>query len=330
MLNALLIKSAKVQEIFQVMSELLERFTMAVIRLAEQEMETRGHGLPSVDYCWINMGSAARHEQTLRTDQDNGIIYADPDPENRVDVENYFKIFSKIVVDGLNECGFALCPGDVMATNPEWCRSVKEWCQNIEKWTGSFNSDDIRSMTIFLDFRPVFGNQVLADLVWEKIFNVLGNSEVTSHMLTSDDLKHEKPVGFLGHIRTKKSGPHKNQFNIKNSGLVHLINGIRIYAVNNGITEPSTLGRLKLLTQKGIFSKDTSDLLQTGFETLMMFKITANLENIASGQLVDNYIFPAKLSKMQRTLLKDALSAVTQIQKLINNDFNVVWINYFS
>ena len=136
-------------------------------------------------------------------------------------------------------------------------------------------------------------------------------------MLTSDDLKHEKPVGFLGHIRTKKSGPHKNQFNIKNSGLVHLINGIRIYAVNNGITEPSTLGRLKLLTQKG-------------FETLMMLKITANLENIASGQSVDNYIFPAKLSEMQRTLLKDALSAVTQIQKLINNDFNVVWINYFS
>jgi CBS domain-containing protein len=332
-LNGLMMEGARTEELLEIMSGLLDRLTRAVIRLSEKKMQSRGLGPPPVDYCWINMGSAARHEQTLRTDQDNGIIYADPDPADPDacdNVQSYFFTLAGLIAEGLEACGFALCSGNVMASNPKWCRSLGQWKHCIKKWGDSSDPEDIRAMTIFLDFRPVWGNQALAESLWETIFKVLDRTQTATQLLTNDDLNHEKPIGLLGNVRTEKSGPYKDQFNLKTHGLVHLINGMRIYAMNHEIREPSTLGRLKRLTDKEVFSSDTADLLKTGFETLMMFKIQANVEKLASGKVPDNYIQPSTMSRKQRNLLKDSLLAVVQMQKMISSDFSSAWSNFFS
>lgn len=329
-LHALLTEGARTKDILEVMSGLLTRLTRAVIRLTEKEMETLGFGPPPVEYCWINMGSAARHEQILRTDQDNGIIYADPDPGDREAVDEYFRLLAEKTVQGLNRCGFALCPGQVMASNPKWCRSRSRWLKVIDQWSGSFDPEDTRSWTIFLDSRPVWGNPALADGIWDKIFTNFSQAETSSHMLSQDDRSGEKPVNFLGTIRTARSGPYKDQFNLKNHAIVHLVNGMRLFAVNNGIREPSTIGRLKQLRKAGVFTADTADILETGFETLVMFRIRANVEKRAKGKPTDNYITPALLSKKQRTLLKDALMAVDHMQKLVSSHFTAPWMNFFS
>jgi len=332
-LNALIMEGAKTEEIMEIMSGVLTRLTRAVIRLSEKQMMERGLGPPPVDYCWINMGSAARHEQTMRTDQDNGIIFADSDsshPDGLKDVASYLQTLAGLVVEGLKDCGFALCEGTVMANNPIWCRSVGQWKECIEKWADASDPEDIRAMTIFLDFRPVWGNQALAESVWETVFRVLDQTQAATQLLTNDDLNREKPIGLLGNIRTEKNGPYKDQFNLKTHGLVHLINGMRIYAISHGIRETSTLGRLKQLAAKGVFSKDTADLLQTGFETLMMFRIQTNAEKLAAGRTPDNYIRPSTMSRKQRNLLKDSLLAVVQMQKMISSDFSSAWSNFFS
>ena len=176
----------------------------------------------------------------------------------------------------------------------------------------------------------MWGNQALAESVWETVFRVLDRTQTATQLLTDDDLNHEKPIGLLGNVRTEKSGPHKDHFNLKTHGLVHLINGMRIYAISHGIREPSTLGRLKRLAAKGVFSKDTADLLQTGFETLMMFKIKTNVEKLAAARAPDNYIQPAAMSRKQRNLLKDALLSVVQMQKMISSDFSSAWSHFFS
>ncbi|MEA1968383.1 MAG: DUF294 nucleotidyltransferase-like domain-containing protein [Thermodesulfobacteriota bacterium] len=329
-LNALLTEGAKVPVILEVMSELNERLTRAVIRVAEKEMEEQGLGAPPVDYCWINMGSDARHEQTIRTDQDNAMIYDDPEKENLKDVDFYFKTLAEIIVTCLNDCGFALCPGNVMATNPKWRRPVSSWLASVEKWADSFDPDDARLMTILLDFRPVWGNYALADILWNKIFDQFNNPEKINHMLTNDELKYDTPIKLLGRIRTEQKGPHKDQVNLKTSGLVHLVNGLRIFAINNNIKEPSTLGRLEKLVEIGAISKKDGNLFKTGFETLTIFKIRENFKKIKQNQEPDNYISPALLEKSERTLLKDALSAVPQMQKLIFNGFSAVWLNFSS
>lgn len=329
-LNALLTEGARAPEILDVISELHERLARAVIGLAEAEMEARGLGPPPVDYCWINMGSDARHEQPLRTDQDNAMIYADPDPEDREATDAYFGTLAEIVVSGLDRCGFALCKGNVMATNPLWRRSLGQWLSYVKSWSTSMDPDDFLAMTILLDFRPIWGNQALAKTLWDRIFAVFEEPEKINHMLIKEDERFPLPLTFMGNIRTEKSGPRKNQVNLKTGGVVHIVNGARLFAVNHQIAEPSTLGRLEQLAEKGVFSRRKAGLFQACFETLTMLKVRGNLRKIQRNETPDNFIDPEDLSSSELVLLKDALATAGHMQKLMQMKFSQPALDFFS
>ena len=53
-------------------------------------MVREGLGRPPVPYAWLALGSEGRREQTLRTDQDNAIVFADVSPEEEEEVQGYF------------------------------------------------------------------------------------------------------------------------------------------------------------------------------------------------------------------------------------------------
>lgn len=328
-LNTLIAERAEVCEILDVMSELHESLSRRIIQLSEEKMKLKGWGTPPVDYCWINMGSAARNEQTLRTDQDNAIIYADPDKTNAESINLYFKTLAEFIVQGLSECGFARCTGNVMATNPKWRKSLGQWMSAVADWTKSYDPEDTRTLTILLDYRPVWGNRSLAEKLRDKIFSAFKDSINVSHGLTKDDFKYIIPINFMGKIITEKRGSHKNQINLKTAGIVHIVNGARILAVNSGISEPSTFGRLDQLTQAGLINEEDTEFFRTSFETLMMFKIRENMKKVKQGKPPDNYIDPSEFRKSEIRLLKDALSGVSQLQKLVNKKFNVMWLKYF-
>lgn len=334
-LNALITERAGVNVIFDVMSELHERMTRRVIELAEERMKLEGWGAPPVEYCWINMGSAARYEQTLRTDQDNAMIYQDPEPDQREAVEAWFKQLAQYIVDGLEVCGFALCSGNVMATNPAWRRSLGQWKAAIQEWVRSYDPTDTRTLTILLDFRPVWGNMVLAREFWQAIFEAFNESQAAQHMLTKDALQYKLPVSFyrgikfLGSFITEKSGPNKNQLDLKKSGSVHIVNGMRIFAVKNEIEEPSTFGRIRLLAEKGVLSRDNADYFAASFETLMQYRIRESVKKARQGLEPDNFIDPYTLSQRETMLLKDAFAGVAHLQKLVDKEFSVVWLKAY-
>jgi CBS domain-containing protein len=233
------------------------------------------------------------------------------------------------VVEGHSECGFVKCKGDVMATNPKWRRSLSEWIAAIKNWTKSYDPEDTRILTILLDYRPIWGNMSLADKFWKEIFNSFRESLTASHMMTKDDLQYRLPISFLGTFVTEKSGPHKNEIDLKKSGAAHIVNGVRIFAIKNQISEPSTFGRLKQLTEAEAISAEDAELFGASFETLMMFRIRENMKKTKQGKDPDNYIDPYSLRKRERMILKDALSGVSQLQKLVNKEFNAVWLRYF-
>jgi CBS domain-containing protein len=328
-LDALVEERAGVRETMEIMTRLNDRITRKVIELSEARMETDGWGPPPVDYCWINMGSAARYEQTLRTDQDNAIILADPPPADADAVSRYFRRLADQVVDGLARCGFERCTGGVMASNPEWCRSISGWLRGVRQWMTSPDPEDIRTLTILLDFRSLWGNTGLAETLWAGVSEAFSDSVIAGHMLTRDDRKLTAPIGFLGKIVTERSGPRKGRLNLKTAALVHMVNAIRLLAVHQGIATPSTLERLDRLAESRFLSKEDAAFYSAGFETLMMFRIRENLKRVRAGESPDNTLDPRTLDKSETLLLKDALSAVSQLQKRIGKTFQVPWMNFF-
>lgn len=328
-LDALVAERAGVRETMEIMTRLNDRITRKVIEMSEARMKKDGWEAPPVDYCWINMGSAARYEQTLRTDQDNAIIYADPRDTDAEAARHYFQQLAALIVDGLVRCGFDRCSGGVMATNPKWCRPLAGWRQAVAGWMASMEPGDIRSLTILLDYRSVWGNTSLADTLRDEIVGAFSNSMSAGHMLSLDDRKLTAPIGFLGKIATERSGPRKGRINLKTAALVHMINAVRLLAVSRRIATPSTLDRLDQLAGTDSLSAEDAAFYRAGFETLMMFRIRENLKRVRAGQAPDNTLDPRELDKSETLLLKDALSAVAQLQKRISKGFHVPWMNFF-
>ncbi|NTW05577.1 MAG: CBS domain-containing protein [Peptococcaceae bacterium] len=328
LLSALVDEKVPVQEILSIVSELNERLTTRVIQLCELEMISEGYGRPPVEYCWVNTGSAGRREQTYRTDQDNFIIYGDRPEEDAKSIQDYFIRLAGKVNTGLEKCGFEKCPGDIMASNKEWCRSLNSWEKVIKGWIDNVSKDPkaVRQLTIILDFRAVHGGKTLADRLWEMTIRFYQDSEAISHYLTQDDLSARVPVTMWGGFVTEKSGLHKDEINLKSSVSVHIVDCIRIFALKNSIKETNTFSRIEQLRKNGGLNVDDADFVEAAYETLMMFRIRENLKKVIKGEKADNYINPLKLSKQEREILKGAFAAVTRLQKLTSASNTLPWL----
>lgn len=322
-LTALVAEKAAVPEIFEVITEFHDRLTRKVIEICETEMVTQGYGLPPVSYCWLTMGSGGRKEQTLRTDQDNALVYEDVSPDHYPEIDEYFSILSGKIVEGLARCGFALCKGDVMASNPKWRGPLKDWLRKVDNWLTELEKDNIRMLTIFLDFRFIYGKKVLADTLREFIFKKFRESPIALHELVVDDVYYRIPLGFFKQFITEKSKEHRNEIDLKKSACVHVVDCIRVFTYRDRIIETSTLGRLKELTTSGVIPQDDAEFYQAAYESLMMFRIRENLRKASLGQEPDNYINPYNLSKRESMALKEAIQAVNRLQSFTGSVFRV-------
>ncbi|MCG8567544.1 MAG: DUF294 nucleotidyltransferase-like domain-containing protein, partial [Desulfobacterales bacterium] len=301
-----------------------------VISLCEVGMEREGKGRPPVAYCWVNMGSEGRREQALRTDQDNALIHADPRDGELEAVDEWFAEFAHRVTLGLDRCGFDLCTGRVMASHSPWRRSLSQWQTAIQGWSRSLDPDQSIMMTILLDFRPVWGDVRLAEQLWESIFTVFESPEKINHMLAREDLRFEIPMDIFGRIQPMKNGEYPGQVNIKTGGLVHLINGARIFALNHGIAETSTLGRIHQLEAQGVFTRKQAGYFRLSFETFSRLRLLANLDRLGRGEEMTNTIDPRALGGEERLKLRNAFMSASHMQKLIQNRFTQIALNFFS
>ena len=108
----------------------------------------------AVSWCWMVFGSEGRVEQGFAPDQDNGLIFQPDREEDADEIRRAFLPFTRAVNLGLDKCGFKLCPGNIMAGNPEWCLSSREWHERFSNWMAMPEPEAILKATIFFDFRP--------------------------------------------------------------------------------------------------------------------------------------------------------------------------------
>ncbi len=316
-MSALVAERADPPEILAVTTEFNDRLHRKIIELAENEMEAGGKGPAPVDYCFINMGSAGRKEQFARTDQDNGIIYQDPpqglDP--RV-VQAYFVELGAKISEGLFQCGFAKCPGNVMASNPAWCRSLSNWKRHILGWIRHPVPENILSTTIFFDFRPIYGRTAMAEELRSTAFMAIQDNQNFLHYLAAEDLRHSVPLfGWFKTIYTPLTGKHRGELDLKRSACVHVVDCARIFALRSGISETSTTGRLRILAERGQIDTEEAESVISAYQTLMTFRIREGVRRAARGDFENHdYLRLKDLTDREKFLLKEAMAAVARFQ----------------
>lgn len=317
-------------DIFTAASFIHDRLTAEIIAHHVSVFKSRDlRPLPG-PFCWISMGSDARQEQVVRTDQDNALIYGNPPRAEEELWDAYFADLARQVVTDLDRFGFALCKGDVMATNPQWRRSLAQWQKALDQWIGSAEPADIRTLTILLDFRPIHGDFPMAQTLWDRISGLFQENPVVNHYLTRDDFLFSSPKTIFGRIRTHRVPGCRSCFNIKTAGLAHLINAMRILALNYGIFCPSTLARMTALKDRGVLNSDEYNQSLDAFYHLNRLKIGSHLNRDRHPDLPVNCADLSGLNRTEKKDLKTVLDTVIHLQKRIHSTYTMRWMNFFN
>jgi CBS domain-containing protein len=318
-IRGLIGEGAKAGNITQMIAILNDHILGRMLTLLEKEM-----GTPPVPYCWLLLGSEGRREQTFKTDQDNAIIYVDPVDEAQKQVaESYFKAFAAKAIDHLVNCGYPLCPGEIMAINPLWCQPLSVWKRYFERWVAAPDPQELLNSTIFFDFRAGFGEIGLAEELRTHLNREIAGKDIFLFHLARQCMATRVPLSFFKNFIVEKDGEHKNRLDIKRQGLTPFVNFARVLALKFGVKETNTLARLKALMEGEQIQGELWSVASEAYELQMQQRLVHQLRQIEAGVLPDNYIDPADLSDLERMMLKDAFTAIERLYGVLERMYPV-------
>ncbi len=306
----LLKDGARASNITKIIAELNDRLVRKVLEFADRKF-----GKPPVPYCWLSFGSEGRKEQTFKTDQDNAIVYADPAGTAQEEAaRKYFSAFTVYVRDGLVKCGFPLCPADYMASNPKWCQPLSVWKKHFAGWIHSPTPEAVLRSLIFFDFRPLHGEDSLAVELRESLMkSVKGQNVFLAHMAAAT-VKNRPPLGFFRTFIVEKGGEHKDEVNLKFRGIGPLVDLVRLFSLEAGISETSTLERIEAMKGKHPTIDSVGDELVQAFEFITLLRIHHQVEQIELGEAPDNFVNPSTMSNLEKKILKESFQIISKVQ----------------
>ena len=309
LVSLLLREGAGAGSITRVISTVNDRLEHRVLDLALKTL-----GPPPLPFCWIVYGSAGRREQTFKTDQDNAIVYADPGGEEEAHAaEEYFGRFAEFVVDAFLRCGFALCQGDFMATNPLWRRPLAVWKRRFSGWIKTpFDAELSKAVNLF-DFRGLHGELRLAAELKSHLQQALRGQAFFLKAVADLTIDYRPPLGIFGSLHVEKDGEHAHQIDIKKHCLIPIVNIVRLFSYESGIAETSTTERLAALkTLHPIVMTAGADLAHA-FEFVSLLRIRHQHDQIARDLEPDNFIDPRRLSSLELNNLKGIFRLISQL-----------------
>ena len=311
---ALLLKeNAKLEQITKIITEINDRLIKKVLEIAEKEC-----GPAPLPYCFVTYGSSGRKEQTFKTDQDNAIILADPATEEEARAaQGYFPAFASLVTQNLVQVGFPLCPANYMASNPEWCQPLQTWKKYYKQWLGEPQPEALLKFLILFDMRALWGKSDLLESLKDYIFASLKDQRLFWGHMANMMLKTTPPIGLFKQFVVEKSGPHKDQFDLKVKGITPLMDVVRLFAMERGSKETSTLERIRDLKDKSGIVQEYGDEMEHAFEYVMLLRVRHQYAQIKAGKNPDNFINPDHLTNMEKKSLKDAFGLMVKLQNMI-------------
>lgn len=273
--------------------------------------------------CLVVMGSEGRGEQILKTDQDNALILSDACTIDEKELQEFTTKFTETLVD----FGFPRCEGNIMVSNPYWCRKESDFKDLIYTWINEPNGDNFMNIAIFYDAVCVSGNKNLITHLKEYLFKLTSNSlSFYAHfakVITSFDV----PLGFFdGFVFNSKDNKHKNEIDIKRGGIFILVQGIRSLSLENKIFNTNTNKRIKKLTELGVLEEEFAKELTMAFNFLTNLKLKSNLEKLDKKSDIDNYINPDNLNTMEKDLLKESFKIVNKLKKKLEFHFKLNYV----
>ena len=278
-------------------------------------------GPPPARFAFLMLGSEGRREQTLKTDQDNAIVYEEGSGESGDAVQDYFLEFGRRVCTLLDRAGYAFCTGNVMAQNPQWCQPLAVWKQNFSSWIHAAEPEDLLQASIFFDFRIGYGDPDIVEELRTHLFDSLQGWSGFFRHLTINTLHFKLPIGFFRNFVVESKGKHRDAFDIKGA-MAPIVDFARIYALKHKIGETNTLERLKHLSLQKVLPPEDYEELEKAYSFLLQLRFARQVTmTVDEKRSPDNYIYPKKMTGIEQKMLKEIFRRIEKFQTKLEFEF---------
>ncbi|HMK35254.1 MAG TPA: DUF294 nucleotidyltransferase-like domain-containing protein [Desulfomonilaceae bacterium] len=317
LVRRLIEEGAKAGNITKMISLLSDKIQNRLMTLLTAEM-----GPPPVPFAWLSLGSEGRREQVFPTDQDNALVYRDTEDKwQQHAAEVYFQAFARKAVEHLQACGYPQCKGDVMASNPRWCKPYSVWCNYFDEWISTPQPKEVSVATAFFDFRPSHGDLALGFDLRRRLTVLAQRHYIFLMHLAGDCLRNWPPLSFFRNFIVEKNGEQCNRLDLKTRGILPFVNFARLMALRYGIEETNTLGRLEVLSEQGRISGEFLQDMREAYEFQNQLIVVHQLDMMEMGVIPETYIEPATLSDLEKRTLKEAFAVINRMLAFLKHEF---------
>ena len=290
----------------------------AIGRSFKQRLLELGHekfGEPPVPYCFLALGSMARDEQIMYSDQDNAmVLHDDYQPGQHA---RYFKDLANFVCDGLAEVGYRYCKGDFMASNDRWRKPLQAWKDEFSNWIGQPKPEALLHGSVFFDLDGVAGATGMAEELKQFVAERASQSPRFLACLARNAQNRTPPLGFFKDFVLEKSGRYQKTVNLKRRGTAPLVDVIRVHALASASEAQNSFRRLEDTRAAGFLTGGMAADLRDALEFISIIRIRHQAAAIEAGRSPDNNIDPENLPSLERRSLKDAFTVLSNAQKFI-------------
>jgi CBS domain-containing protein len=317
MIKQLIGRGVNAEIVNQIITSIADTILIKIIDTVIAEI-----GKPPAKFVFMVLGSEGRKEQTLKTDQDNAIIYEDKANEHREEVRAYFLKFADMVSGYLDFIGFSFCTGGFMAKNPKWTHSLSHWKNNYEFWLQDSMPETSIKFSTFFDCRYIYGDSSIMDELQEFLDEKLKQplEKLFFHM-AKNALQYQPPLtSFLKNIRTISVGD-REVFDIKKA-MTPIVDLVRVYALKHRVFSVNTGERIKALQKIGVFSESAVHELLHSYYYLMALRLQKQANHIIQDNTEpNNFIDPTSLTKIEQVTLKEIFKTIEGFQSRIRVEF---------
>ncbi|MDO5502906.1 MAG: putative nucleotidyltransferase substrate binding domain-containing protein [Actinomycetia bacterium] len=311
-------EDATSDDIGRIVTAIVDAVERRLLQIGEQRL-----GPSPGPYCWLALGSAARLEHGLASDQDNAMILSDQvlASERGEEYAEYMSQLATFVSDSLATIGFRYCEAGVMATNGQWRKGASAWVDSFRDWIENPGDTTLLHGSVFFDMRPVYGDAGLFETLHRKVLQMTrGNKRFLAH-IAAGAVDAQPPIGFFRGFVLEKEGEHEHTFNLQTRGVRLVVDLARVYALAEGLPQVNTQQRLSAIEASGRLGSERVADLKDAFEFIAYVRTRHQSAQVRDGLPPDNFVSPNELSQFERRHLRDAFQIVRQAQTALSTAY---------
>ncbi|SDP47622.1 putative nucleotidyltransferase substrate binding domain-containing protein [Ectopseudomonas guguanensis] len=309
LVDRMLAHGASSTQITHIVTLLNDHTVCRVIELTLEDM-----GDPGIPFTWLCFGSEGRREQTLHTDQDNGILFEASDAAEAAAIRERLLPIAREINQRLAQCGFTLCKGNIMAGNPELCLSRQEWSRRFAGFVLEATPENLLGSSIYFDLRTIWGPDEGCEQLREELLRRVASNSLFQKMLAENALRQRPPVGRFRDFVVARSGADKDTLDLKVQGLTPFVDGARLLALANGIGAVGTLERLRALIAKGVIDALDGAAYEEAYHFIQQTRMQQHQLQARDELPYSNRVDPDHLNHLDRRILRESFRQAQRLQ----------------